>query len=152
MGQLCLRRHDDIIKNYDLDDILCLQVQMDFNFSNKYQHNSPVCDVTKYLSLLEINIDVCGINLSRYYFCCQWIGDKDQRGKMQKFHGVTKGSELTRLFGFVNAAHSTNKDSTSQTGEFFDLGVGPLMNLFFGKSFKQKGLGCRYVRQSIKGI
>ena len=45
--------------------------------------------------------------------------------------------ELTRLFAFVDAAHATNKDSTSQTGEFFCLALGPLRNFFFGRSFKE---------------
>ncbi len=46
------QRIDDMVKEYELEDVPCPQVPMDSKFSHEYQDDSPVCERTKYLSLL----------------------------------------------------------------------------------------------------
>ncbi len=47
------QRIDNMVKEYELEDVSCPQVPMDSKlFSHEYQDESPVCERTKYLSLL----------------------------------------------------------------------------------------------------
>ncbi len=48
------QRINDMVKEYELEDAPCPQVPMDSKFSHKCQDDSPVCERTKYLSLLGI--------------------------------------------------------------------------------------------------
>jgi hypothetical protein len=150
-------RIEELLKEYELENVKAPSVPMRSSFNDKEQDDSPQCDHTKYLSLLGKLIFIVKTRpdiayaVNRLATRAQYATDKDFMCLLRivSYLGGTKSLGITfrqdnsadaaaaiRLFCYVDASYASHPDSKSHTGYCFGLGD-PNNGMFFSRTVKQ---------------